>query len=110
MSTLSQRISEKRGAESVAGKHAPGAKLDEEALAARFKVPGSPGRDAPGQLAAILKGDGEAAEHAMRGHTASAAMNALEYFRQRVYKNGRLYTGLRYDTGSPIAQRKKKPT
>jgi DNA-binding GntR family transcriptional regulator len=37
VSTLSQRISEKLGAEIVAGKPTPGAKLDEEVLAARTR-------------------------------------------------------------------------
>jgi DNA-binding GntR family transcriptional regulator len=240
VSTLSQRISEKLGAEIVAGKLAPGAKLDEEALAARFKVSRSPVRDALRQLAAthlvqsqprrgfsvalidpaglqdmfeaaselealcarlcalragaterknierihaealaaakrnnhdaysrlnedfhraiysgarnrtletatlalrqrlapfrsrvffhvdnrirsssrehdavaaaILKGDAEAAEHAMRGHTASSAMNALEYFRRRVYKNGGLYTELEYDTGFRTTKPKRRST
>ena len=238
VSTLSQRISEKLGAEIVAGKHAPGAKLDEEALAARFNVSRSPVRDALRQLAAthlvesrprrgfsvaqidpaglqdmfeaaselealcarlcalrsgaterknierihaealaaakrndhevysrlnedfhraifsgarnrtleaatlalrqrlapfrsrvffhvenrirsssrehdavtaaILRGKATAAEEAMRGHTASAAMNALEYFRRRVYKDGRMYTKLEYDTGSRSTKPKKR--
>jgi DNA-binding GntR family transcriptional regulator len=237
VSTLSQRISEKLGADIVAGKLAPGAKLDEEALAARFKVSRSPVRDALRQLAAthlvesqprrgfsvalidpaglqdmfeasselealcarlcalragatekknierihaealsaakkndhtgysrlnedfhraiysgarnrtleaatlalrqrlapfrsrvffhvenrirssslehdalaaaILKGDAGRAEDAMRSHTASAAMNALEYFRHRVYKNGRVYTKLGYDSASRNSKPKR---
>src|SRR5689334_17889616 len=52
MSTLSERISRRLGEDIVAGKLAPGAKLDEQALAARFKVSRSPVRDALRHLAA----------------------------------------------------------
>jgi hypothetical protein len=58
--------------------------------------------------AAILKGNAAGAEDAMRGHTASAAMNALEYFRRRVYKDGRMYTKLGYDTGARSTKPKKR--
>jgi DNA-binding GntR family transcriptional regulator len=52
MSTLSERISQKLAEEIIAGKVAPGTKLDEQTLAARFKVSRSPVRDALRHLAA----------------------------------------------------------
>jgi DNA-binding GntR family transcriptional regulator len=52
MSTLSQRISQKLAEQIIAGKVAPGTKLDEQTLAARFKVSRSPVRDALRHLAA----------------------------------------------------------
>ena len=52
MSTLSERISQKLGADIASGKLAPGAKLDEETIARRFKVSRSPVRDALRHLAA----------------------------------------------------------
>lgn len=58
--------------------------------------------------AALQKADARRAEEAMRSHAASAAMNALEYFRNRVYKNGRMYTKLGYDTGSKVTKAGKR--
>jgi DNA-binding GntR family transcriptional regulator len=52
MSTLSERISQKLAEEIIAGKLAPGTKLDEQSLAGRFKVSRSPVRDALRLLAA----------------------------------------------------------
>ncbi|HZQ74677.1 MAG TPA: GntR family transcriptional regulator [Burkholderiales bacterium] len=52
MSTLSERISQKLGADIASGRLPPGAKLDEESLAKRFKVSRSPVRDALRHLAA----------------------------------------------------------
>ena len=52
MATLSERISQKLGADIVSGRLAPGTKLDEESLAKRFKVSRSPVRDALRHLAA----------------------------------------------------------
>lgn len=52
MSTLSERISQKLAEQIIAGKMAPGTKLDELKLASRFKVSRSPVRDALRQLAA----------------------------------------------------------
>jgi DNA-binding GntR family transcriptional regulator len=52
MSTLSELISQKLAEQIIAGKMAPGTKLDETTLAVRFKVSRSPVRDALRQLAA----------------------------------------------------------
>jgi DNA-binding GntR family transcriptional regulator len=52
MTTLSHQISEKLAGEIIGGQLAPGRKLDEVSLAARFRVSRSPVRDALRQLAA----------------------------------------------------------
>jgi DNA-binding GntR family transcriptional regulator len=52
MTTLSHQISEKLAGEIISGQLAPGRKLDEVSLAARFRVSRSPVRDALRQLAA----------------------------------------------------------
>jgi DNA-binding GntR family transcriptional regulator len=52
MSTLSERISQKLVQEILAGRLGPGTKLDEQSVAARFKVSRSPVRDALRHLAA----------------------------------------------------------